>query len=227
MLKQDYILRMIEQLAQALRRVMARVKTENPAVVHHELEEALKDLTGLSFDVLDSLPLPAILTILNSYADPDPARILAIAECSFVRARLADADDKADTAFRARVTALTLYLEAFSLFRHEALAEAESRAEELIAELKTIDLPGETVLRLFRYRAATGRFGDAENALFELIERDLAGNDVIDEGKAFYRRLLTLPAADLEKGNLPHDEVIDGLAELEAFCDPSELSPID
>ncbi len=214
MLRQDYILRMIEQLAQAVGRLMARVRTEDPAVVHQELDEVLKDLTGLNFDLLDSLPLPAVLQVLEADSEPNPARILAIAECSFVRAHLADA---ADTALRIRVAALTLYLEALTLFRHEALAAAEKRTEDLIRDLKSIDLPPETVVRLFRYRAATGRFADAEDALFQLLARDLASPEVISEGQAFYRRLLTLEDTQLDAGNLPRDEVIDGLTELEAL----------
>jgi len=136
MLRQDYILRMIQQLAQAVARLTARARTEDPAVVHAEL--------------------------------------------------------------------------------HEALAQAEDRAEHLLTELETIDLPRDTILRLFRYRAATGRFAEAENALFDLVERDLANSAVIDEGRAFYRRLLDLEAEQLAAGELPRDEVNDGLAELEA-----------
>ena len=216
MLRQDYILRMIQQLAQAVARLTARAKTEDPAVVRGELDEALKDLTGLDFDVLDSLPLAAVLQVLEADNDPNPARILAIAECSFIRARLADAADQNETALRARVMALTLYLETFTLFRHEALAEAENRAERLLTDLETVDLPRDTILRLFRYRSATGRFAEAENALFELVERGLANSAVVAEGQEFYRRLLDLEDAQLEAGKLPRDEVIDGQAELEA-----------
>ena len=216
MLRQDYILRMIQQLAQAVARLTARARTEDPAVVYAELHEALKDLTGLDFDVLDSLPLASVLQVLEADNDPNPARVLAIAECSFIRARLADATDQKDTALRARVMALTLYLETFTLFRHEALAQAENRAEHLLTEFEAIDLPRDTILRLFRYRAATGRFAEAENALFDLVERGLASSAVIDEGRAFYRRLLDLEDEQLAAGELPRDEVIDGLAELEA-----------
>jgi hypothetical protein len=112
--------------------------------------------------------------------------------------------------------ALTLYLETFSLFRHEALGQTENRAEHLLTELETIDLPRDTILRLFRYRAATGRFAEAENALFDLVERGLANSAVIDEGRAFYRRLLDLEDEQLAAGELPRDEVIDGMTELEA-----------
>ncbi|MEN8165713.1 MAG: DUF6483 family protein [Acidobacteriota bacterium] len=216
MLRQDYILRMIRQLAQAIARLTAKARSEEPAIVHAELNEALKDLTGLDFDVLDSLPLAAVLQVLKADNEPNPARILAIAECSFVRAQLADATDQNDTALRARVMALTLYLETFTLFRHEALAEAENRAKELLTDLGEIDLPGDTILRLFRYRSAAGRFDEAENALFDLVERGLANSAVIDEGRAFYRRLLDLEDAQLLAGNLPRDEVRDGMAELEA-----------
>ena len=216
MLRQDYILRMIEQVAQAFGQLMARSRTADPAVVHQELDEALKDLTGLSFEVLDSLPLAAVLQVFEADNEPNPARILAIAECSFVRAQLADADDQADRAFRARVMALTLYLEALSLFRHEALAPAKQRTHSLIDELGPLNLPKETLVRLFRYRAASGRFADAENTLFELIDRGSANAALIDEGQTFYRRLLTLNDTELVAGNLPRDEVIEGLAEIQA-----------
>ncbi len=216
MLRQDYILRMIQHLAQAIGRLTARARTEEPAIVHAELNEALKDMTGLDFDVLDSLPLSAVLQVLEADNDPNPARILAIAECSFVRARLADSTNQDETALRARVMALTLYLETFTLFRHEALAEAENRAEDLLTDLEAVDLPRDTMLRLFRYRSALNRFDEAENALFDLVDRDLANSAVIDEGRTFYRRLLDLEDTQLATGNLPRDEVIDGLAELEA-----------
>lgn len=216
MLKQDYILRMIEQLSRVLGQLMARVRTEDPTVVHREVEEALKDLTGLDFNVLDSLPLTSVLSVLQSHAEPNPARILAIAECSFVRAQLADATGDADTALKTRVTALTLYMEALALFRHEALAPAIQRTDTLITDLESFDLPKETLVRLFRYRAAAGRFDHAENTLFDLLERWSADDALIDEGTSFYRRLLTLDDTQLEAGNLPRDEVIDGLSEFEA-----------
>jgi hypothetical protein len=216
MLKQDSILRLIEQVAQALRHVIGKIQTEDPATVQQDLDEALTDLTGLSFDVLDSLPLSSILSVLDSHSEPNPARILAIAECSFVRAKIADAADHPDIALRARITGLTLFLEGLSLFRHEALADAEARTEELILALTSVDLPRETVLRLFRFRAATGRFADAENALFEILERRPATPDLVDEGTAFYRRLLSLSDEELEAGNLPRDEVAEGLEDLES-----------
>lgn len=219
MLKQDYILRMIEQLAQVFGRLMARTRSEDPAVIHREIEEALKDLTGLDFDVLDSLPLPAVLSILKSHSEPNPARILAIAECSFLRSQLADTSGQSDTALRTRVTALTLYLETLALFRHEKLASAIQRTDELINDLQAYDLPKETLLRLFRYNAVEGRFAQAENALFEMLDRDSVDGTLFDEGKAFYRRLLTLEDPELEAGNLPRDEVVDGQSEFEAASD--------
>lgn len=222
MLKQDYILRLIEQVGKAFARLMDRAKTEKPAVVHQELDDALKDLTGLSFEVLDSLPLPSILTILDSHADPDPARLLAIAECSFVRAQLADETGQANTAFRARVTSLTLYLEALALFRHEAVAGAEKRAESLLLDLESVELPQETVVRLFRFRAITGRFADAENVLFDMIERRPSDQSLIEEGRRFYQSLLDMHDAVLENGNLPRSEVIESLGELEQL---SEIAP--
>lgn len=208
---------MIEQLAQAFRRLSGRIKTDEPAEVRRDLDESLKEMTGLDFNVLDSLPMSSVLEVFGSHAEPDPARTLAVADCSYVRAQLSDLQHQPELSLRSRVMALTMYLEALSIFRHELMAPAEVRLEALVKELKNVDLPHETALRLFRYRAGSGRFADAENALFDILESRSFDRGMVEEGKVFYQHLLSLPDSELEGGNLPRAEVIEALSELEGL----------
>ena len=59
-----------------------------------------------------------------------------------------------------------------------------------------------------------GRFGDAEDTLFEGLERDDAPESLVEAAVAFYRRLLDRDDEGLDSGGLPRDEVEAGLAEV-------------
>lgn len=214
MLKQDYVLRMIDQLARAVGRLVARMRQEDREKVEESIGNTLEELTGLRFDLLDTLSLEALLKILEVDGERDPARCLAIAEMCLLRSELDRKDGFETKASNLQVRALTLFLEALFVFRHAALAPTEERVERLVADLGVFDLPPETLIRLFRYRASQGRFADAEDALFELVGRGLDDDGPRAEGRAFYERLLTLDDATLEAGRLPRDEVEEALADL-------------
>ncbi len=87
-------------------------------------------------------------------------------------------------------------------------------AAEVARRLDAYELTPATRLELCRLYEALGRYGDAEDALFEAIETDPDDPTAVDAGIAFYRRLLGLDRAELEAGNLPVEEVRAALADL-------------
>ena len=217
MLKQDYINRLIEQMAQVFARLVGRARTDQPCEVRKDLDETLMELTGLDFQVLEALPLASVLGVFGAHSEPDPARTLAVAECSFIRAELADREGRSDQAERARVLAATLYLETFLYLRSEHTSAAQERMDKVLNVLGNRELPFETELRLFRFRAREGRMAEAEDSLFAMLEARRDDRGLVEEGRAFYHRLLELSDDELERGNLPRDEVIEGLAELDVM----------
>lgn len=214
MLKQDYVLRMISQLGRAVGRLMKRMREEDREEVEASIDATLEELTGLRFSLIDTLSLEALLEVLEVDGERDPGRCLAIAEMCLLRSELDRKDGNEPRAALQQVRALTLFLEALVVFRHAALAATEERVERLVVDLEAFELPPETLIRLFRYRASRGRFAAAEDALFELLERDLDDDGPRAEGRAFYERLLTLDDATLEAGRLPRGEVEESLAAL-------------
>jgi hypothetical protein len=215
MLKHDYILRLVQQLAQALRRLLAR-RNEAPEEVAREADAALGTLAGLDLATVRSLPLPALLALMRQGTEVDPGRTLAIAEILAVQADADASLGDEELARRERERAAALYLETFLHFRDDALAPSIERAEMMLAGMVGIDdapLPAEVAVRLVAYRELEGRFADAEDALFELLRHDPGSAAAI--GVPFFRRLLSRPDAELEGGGLPRDEVVEGLAELE------------
>jgi len=61
---------------------------------------------------------------------------------------------------------------------------------------------------------ALGRYADAEDALFELIDERPDDPGPVDEAIAFCQRLRPLEPEELEAGGLTRQEVDDTLAEL-------------
>jgi len=56
-----------------------------------------------------------------------------------------------------------------------------------------------------------GRYAKAENALYAILDSH-AG--FADEGRRFYERLLTKSDEQLAAGNLPREEVLEGMSNL-------------
>jgi len=213
-LKHDYILRLIEQIARVFARLLQRLAGEPQRELEEELDRALQDLSGLSLDLVQTLSLQGLLEVLRAGGEPDVARALAVAEMLYLHALVRERQGDGARAHGDRVRALTLYLEVLLAFRHERLAAATGRAEELVEALRGSELPDPTLTRLFRYLEVTGRLARAEDVLFEMVERGTGGEQVIADGIAFFARLLEMDDAALEAGDLPREEVMEGLAQL-------------
>jgi len=62
---------------------------------------------------------------------------------------------------------------------------------------------------IFRFFEINGQYDKAKDVLFEMIKTNK--DDIVNEGFTFYHRLKMKPPVELENGNLPLDEVIEGL----------------
>ncbi len=80
----------------------------------------------------------------------------------------------------------------------EALREIENAYTQLLAlDPKFVD-------------SMTGRFGKAEDALYELLQHRFP--NIRPEFEAFYERMLARQDQELETGNLPRSEIDEGLS---------------
>jgi len=65
--------------------------------------------------------------------------------------------------------------------------------------------------KVFRYYERMGRYDRAEDVLYEILE---VKPEFSNEGVQFYERLLKRSDEELVKGNLPRDEVLEGMQEM-------------
>jgi tetratricopeptide (TPR) repeat protein len=106
--------------------------------------------------------------------------------------------------------------------RSERLLDRELAAD-LLERAGDLQLSVTQRLAVARVLEALGRYADAEDALFELIDEDPDNPEPVEEAIAFCQRLRPLEPEQLVAGGLSPEEVTDTLAELlrrQAVPDP-------
>ncbi len=189
----DWLHRQIRQIAQVVARLVAMRDAGQVDEAHAEADLAARVLIGLDLHVVTTMPLDGLLQLLGTPADPE--RVWALARLVDVDASLHEADRGVR-----QLRALELYAEAGDP-RDEGLALADALAGTPAARKAC-----------FRVHRNGKRWSAAEDDLFDLV--DARKPDAREQGIAFYGWLLAQTDDVLVAGDLPRDEVEQGLAEL-------------
>jgi len=224
-IRDDFILRMLDQVGDAIARVLTGRSPGAEQMAERELASAYQELTGSGRALVARLSSEQLLAILGAPARFNRERGYVLArlleaDAELIERRAADdaraegGDATASAAASARLKALDLYLEATQAgLDEEDLDERIAGLRDALAELH---LPEASHWRVFEYVLGEGRYAAAEDLLFEGLGRFGGGRAVAERGRAFYRALDALPDADLDAGALPRPEVAEGRAAFEA-----------
>jgi hypothetical protein len=94
------------------------------------------------------------------------------------------------------------------------LPEFCPRLEGLLGRLADQPLPAAVLVPLMEHYESTGHLGQAEDMLFELFETLPPNHELLQFGLQFYRRLQDKSDEALIEGDLPREEVEQGLRDL-------------
>jgi hypothetical protein len=207
----DYFLRIIHQLAQVIAKVLklGEVKQYNEAF--EEIERSAKQLLGVDVQLLTSLSDTELIRLLSLGERFEVEKCVVTAELQRLIGEVRERQVDESGMYKSYSTSLSLFLEL--LFRESEMLPKEyfDEIDLLIKKLSAYELPSGLLEKLFRYYGVVQRYDAAENVLFDLVQRDSGFGA---EGIKFYERLRTKSEEELERGNLPRDEVEAGLAEL-------------
>ncbi|HUC92817.1 MAG TPA: DUF6483 family protein [Paenibacillus sp.] len=211
MFQRDYMMRMIEQVTEAVGRVMGLRQRKE----HVEALKAIGDLydRGLRLQsrLVHTLSDEDLVKLLTTNGVADTVSLQAIAlmlreEGGIHEDRGAEAESCA-----CRIKSLALHIRLTALDAEESLSDPEKEAEALLDKLRDYELSPSLKLLIAQWRERQGRYDEAENWLHERLED---GSAAVEEAAAFYERLLQLPDDRLSAGGLPRAEVEQGLAEI-------------
>jgi tetratricopeptide (TPR) repeat protein len=217
MFKRDYLMRQFDMLALVIIRAIGLLQEKKPNAALQTIDEELQRLTGFDSHTLSHLTDHEIVTgqMVGETVTDTRARRIVLATLLAKAGEIHDLLGSNDDHYHCTLSALDLML---SLPATDDLLDlpAETPAvDTLVDVLAEYGLPPDTHLRLFRYYEESGRYADAEDMLFEIIDAEPDSDEVCALGIAFFHRLLKQPDEALEAGNLPRAEVEAGLAELE------------
>jgi tetratricopeptide (TPR) repeat protein len=204
-------MRQIEQVGRMLAHILGLARGGRGDEALGLFDEAYKPLLGVGSRVVAVLDDAQLVDLLTSGANPDMRRVAMALQLLKAEADLyagSGQDGEAATRYR-RAVALAGCLAA----RSERLLDAEL-AGDLLTRAEKLELSVSQRLGLARVLEALGRYADAEDALFELIDERPDDPEPVDAAIAFCQRLRPLEAERLVAGGLTLEEVHATLAEL-------------
>ena len=217
MIRQDYIMRMIEQLVRVLMEAAALKKAQKYTEALLTVDQALQQLSGFDSKFVNSLPDDSLIALLKTGDALDADKCIIMADLLEMEGDIYEVQGQFEESYYRHLKALNLFLAAFLSHTQTSLPHHFAQIEPIIEKLEPYDLPRETKHKLWPYYEQVGRYAQAEDLLYELIEAEPGSNELVGQGISFYQRLLQRSNQQLITGNLPRAEIEEGLAELMAL----------
>jgi hypothetical protein len=211
MITRDYIMRMINQLTASLARVLFLKNAREFPQALTELQKTCRQLIGADLKFLQRLSDVQLIELLGADRELAGSKY-------YVLGMLFKEQSEMDLLLGRReghpghlTTALSLLIEALLTAESTIDAGQAETIDHIIQQLRDPDIPMHIRAKMFSYYERVGRYDKAEDVLFDLIS---AGTVSASRGLEFYERLMEKPTDDLLRGNLPRQEVEEGLAAL-------------
>lgn len=214
MIRRDYILRMVAEMAQVLARVISLKSRQEYEQALREINAALRELRDGNADAPHELSLADWIALCRKHEQAASGLMIAVADLLKEQGDVLAAQDKPDGGARSRALALGLFLEALLNGETFVTVELLAKVEDLFARVRETLSDPEVWRRLAGYYEARGRFGQAEDAFFAWLA--VGDPAAVREGLAFYDRLTGLNDEALERGDLPRTELEQGRREFSA-----------
>lgn len=212
MYQRDYLLRIIEQLTAVMMRVVLQVEAKNYTKALIEIELAYQTLLSIDPNLVKQMTTDELLAWLRSSGVFDAQKSIIVAELLREEAKIRAMESRfTDAVLDLLIKAFCLYEEAMTYDSRFDTQEYEEKVDRVAQTISKYELPLEIQFRLFQRYERRGSFDKAEDVLHELMDRGYS--DIAVEGRAFYARLLEKSDAELVEGNLPRDEVQEGLGQ--------------
>ena len=214
MIRRDYILRVVAEMAQVLARVISLKSRQEYEQALKEIDAALRELRDGNGDEASELSLTDWIALSRKHEQAASGLMIAVADLLKEQGDVLAVQNKPDGSAKSRALALGLFLEGLLNGETFVTTELLSKVEELFGQVRGTLSDSEVWRRLVRYFEARGRLARAEDALFAWLA---AGDSaVMTEGLSFYQRLDQQNDTILEQGDLPRAELEQGRREFEA-----------
>ncbi len=214
MIHNDYIMKMIAQLAKAMQQILSLRASGREDDAMREIDLTMQRIVGLNSQLVNTLSPESLRETLRGGTDLDVGKALVIGDLLMQEGEILRERGQDEEADERYFRALFLYGESFAEELKLDASEYVEKVSRALFELNDYALPAELRRNAVHFYETAGKYAAAEDVVFDMIEDEEDSEEAVEFGKAFYERLLERSDEELAKGNLPRDEVLDGLARL-------------
>lgn len=215
MVNRDYILRLAEQIGRELAIVLHLRKRNQYEDALITIDDLLFHKVGLTSSFINSLSEEMLVRALSPLGKLNVEACLWIASLLKAEGEIYDSKQDSNASYYRSMKALYLFIEALKQEHFPEDSAFYLDIKELIGNLAVYELPATIQLQLFYYYECIGLYAQAENMLFDQLETASPPRSLIEQGHAFYERLLKKSDFDLGAGDLSREEIYEGLAQLQ------------
>jgi len=218
MVNKDYLMRQIELFTRRLTILLGLRQYDKFEEAFIYVDDLYLQMLGMTSHFVNSLSEKMLLEMISPLGVLNVDKCLWLAVLLKAEGDIYDDQGKDTESYYRYLKSLFLFLSAFSYEKSLRDTQLGTELVTLLDKLDAYELPLPTGKQLFVYYELYGQYDKAENTLFEMLEReDIEQTDheqLLEDGKAFFERLLRKSDSDLLAGNFSRVEVQEGIAQL-------------
>lgn len=179
------------------------------------IDAAFRDFFRLGSKFFNALTEENLLDMAKTSSIMDVDKCIIMAKLLLEEANVYEKLYGKSESFHLYAKSLYLYAEAYEYVDEETeLDRYFADIEPLIAKVDRYKLEPGLQKQLIRYYTKKGAYDKADNALYELLEDTGFSPDSREYASEIYKALLSRTDAELEKGNMSREELLESLESL-------------
>jgi len=214
MLKNDYM----KEVENTLRLVTEEVDKN---IINGDIEKAkervnkeLKALVGLDIGTVDVFSFNTLDGLISKEMQYNAEKFIAFACLMKLEGQISNKENNENSKIQYYEKSLDGFYKAYTE-DDETNSKYLDDAVEVASELINFELSLDTDKKIFKIYELAHKLDKAEDTLFYMLRKTNDDRSMVLEGMRFYNRLKERELDELVLGNLPIEEVEDGISELE------------
>jgi len=212
MLKINVNSELIRKFSEVIQGILSMIEKGEYEKALELIDGAFKDFFRLGSKFFNSLSEENLLELARTNSIMDVDKCIIMAKLLMEEARVFEKLHDKNGSFYLYAKSLYLYVEAYEYAEEETdLDTYFSDIETLIIKVSDYKLDAGLQKQLIRYNLKKGAYDKADNILYDLLEETGFSEESKGYAAEIYKALLSREDAELVKGNLTREEVMESL----------------
>ncbi|OOM74112.1 DUF6483 family protein [Clostridium sp. BL-8] len=214
MIKNDHVREIENNLRLVKEEVNKDIFDGNLEEAKEKVNKQLRRLVGLDMGTVDVFSFDSIAALISKEMQYNAEKFIAFGSLMKLKGLISDKEDNQNAKLQYYEKSLEGFYKAY-IEDDELTAKYLDEAVEVADELSNYELSLDIDKKSLKIYEYSKKFDKAEDTLFYMLRKTDNDGSVILEGMKFYNRLKEVDHDELKEGNLPIEEVEDGISELE------------